>query len=341
MPPNEVLPVESMEFKVSARERSPCLPPIAAPIPGEALPAWLYRFSKPMGLSAATFLFEEQADVELLSDGRSWRTPRAGFLERLAARTGTPLSVLKSMTFSDWTESPDADEVAWRFARGRVHKVQRKLRPSRRYGICPRCLASDAVPYVRKLWTLGWVAICEEHALVLNTACFECRAMFIMPQIRSTLPRWLTSDHCRCGASMIKQRARAAHPFASRLQSVLIAGRGEQRFEWAGLGTLTWSTAVALIDLILGLAWIGSRADLRRRCFEQIEYELGATHRLGNACHDGLLIAAWVLERWPDRAHWLSGELKVPSPRQQLVLWEHLPTDVHEALQTLLTRSDR
>jgi hypothetical protein len=97
---------------------------------------------------------------------------------------------------------------------------------------------------------------------------------------------------------------------------------------------------VAQIDLILGTAWIGSRADLRRRCFEQIEDALGATQRLDNICDDGLLTAAWVLERWPDRAHSLSAELEVPSPLRQLVLWEHVGADVRANLRALLLRAD-
>lgn len=340
MPPNNPFPTELLEFDSSAEERGRHLPQLAAPMPEEALPAWLYRFAGPMGVSAATLLFELESDVELLCDGRSWRTPPAGFLERLAAGTGTPLAVLKSMTFSGWSESTGTDEVPWRFARPRVHLVHRKRCPTRHYGICPRCVASDAVPYVRKTWTLGWVAACEEHSLVLNTACSDCRAAFIIPSIRSTLVRWLTSDRCRCGASIVEQPRRVAHPLAIRLQSALIAGRDSQGFEWPGLGALKWSTAVALIDLILGLAWIGSRLDLRRRCFEQIEDALGATQRLGGSCYDGLAIAGWVLERWPDRAHALSAGLKVPPPLRQLVLWEHLAADVREDLRALLLRAD-
>ena len=101
------------------------------------------------------------------------------------------------------------------------------------------------------------------------------------------------------------------------------------------------STAVALIDLTFGLAWIGSRMDLRRRCFEQIEDVLGATQRLGSCCYDESAIAGWVLEQWPDRAHAASAGLKVPPPLQQLVLWEHLPEDVREDLRELLLRRRR
>jgi hypothetical protein len=78
--------------------------------------------------------------------------------------------------------------------------------------------------------------------------------MFIMPSIHSTLFRWLRADYCRCGTSIVEQPRRVAHPLAIRLQSALIAGRGSQGFEWAGLSVLKWSTAVAIIDLILGMA---------------------------------------------------------------------------------------
>jgi hypothetical protein len=64
--------------------------------------------------------------------------------------------------------------------------------------------------------------------------------------------------------------------------------------------------ALALIDLILRLAWIGSRVDLRRPCFEEIEDELGLIRGLGDTCYDGPLIGGWVVEQWPARAHTLS-----------------------------------
>jgi TniQ len=314
------------------------LPPLAPPIEGEALPAWLHRFAEPLELSPGVLMFDE-IDAKQLANPSWWRQPPLALLERLAARSGAPLGTLQSMTFSAWNADPATDDVTGRFARGRVHQLGRRAIPTRRHGVCPRCIAGDEMPFVRKEWTLGWVAVCEKHSLVLNTSCSECRSVFILPPLRSPGYGWLMGERCRCGAVIADEPAIVAHPLAVRLQSALRTGRSADSFDWLGLGSLAWTTAVALIDLILGIAWIGSRPELRRLCFARIEYELGLTSRLSRHCYDGLLIAAWVLEQWPGRAASLSLELKVPAASGQLVLWDHLPPETSESLQCLVLSS--
>jgi hypothetical protein len=196
------------------------------------------------------------------------------------------------MTFSAWNANPATDDVTWRFARGRMQNVERRMIPTRRRGVCPRCIAADKVPFVRKEWTLGWVAVCEQHSLVLNTGCSDCRSLFILPPLRSPGHGWLMGEGCRCRAALADKPPILAHPLAIRLQAALRTGRAADSFSWPGLGTMEWATAVALIDLILGVAWIGSRPQLRQLCFARIEYELGLTSRLKNHCYDGLVIAA-------------------------------------------------
>jgi hypothetical protein len=335
MRPSELYSADLLE----SRHVGPChLPRLVEPIEGEALPAWLHRFAEPLDLPPGVLMFDE-VDAKRLANPSWWRQPPLALLERLAARSGVPLCTLQSMTFSTWNVDPATDDVTGRFARQRMHKLERLSIPARRHGVCPRCIAGDEVPFVRKEWTLGWVAVCETHALVLNISCSQCRSAFILPPLRSPGYGWLTGKRCRCGAIIGDEPVIVAHSLAVRFQSALHTGRATGSFEWPGLGSLSWTTAVALIDLILGIAWIGSRPELRRLCFARLEYELGLTSRFGSRGYDGLLIAAWVLDQWPGRALSLSSELKVPAPGGQLVLWDHLPPETSESLRRLVLSS--
>ena len=66
------------------------LPPLAAPIEGEGLPAWLHRFAEPLDLPPAILMFDA-ADAKRLANPLWWRHPPLAVLERLAAHSGAPL----------------------------------------------------------------------------------------------------------------------------------------------------------------------------------------------------------------------------------------------------------
>jgi hypothetical protein len=87
---------------------------------------------------------------------------------------GRTALLLQSMTFSAWNANPATDDVTWRFARPRMYQIERPGDSDASPQRVPRCVAGDKVPFVRKEWTLGWVAVCEEHSLVLNTSCSHC-----------------------------------------------------------------------------------------------------------------------------------------------------------------------
>jgi hypothetical protein len=151
MPESDQYPVESLgpEIRIAAGQPSP-LPLLAAPIVGEALPAWLHRFAEPLPLSPASLLLADEPE-ELPVDDTWWRRPSATLLARLAARTETNASVLKTLTFSDWREHRTEDEVLRRFARGRVRTARLPAYPKRRFGVCfamPR-VRSDSLPAQR------------------------------------------------------------------------------------------------------------------------------------------------------------------------------------------------
>ena len=315
------------------------LPALAEPLAGEALPAWLHQSAASLDLPPGKLFFDEH-DAKRLADLAWWRHPETPFLARLAGRTGVALSVLQSMTFSDWTPYPEIDEVTGRFARQRVQRLSRQGVPTRRHSICSQCIASDPRPYVRKVWTLGWMAICETHKCMLVSRCSSCHAGYFMPPMRHESGYPPLSEHCRCGALIAEEGALAAHPLALRLQTALCASRMSGAFHWPGMPALSCTVLVPLIDLIVGLVWIGSRKEIRDTVLARIETELALSQRITGSPYDGLLLAAWVMSAWPDRAHALSADLKVQPLRGQLLFWDHLPHETREQLRQLVASTD-
>src|SRR5262249_9717192 len=155
---------------------------------------------------------------------RSRETPVTARITRFLTATYTSVAVLKGLTFSDWERHPMADEVTRRFARSRTRDRPLSNYPSRRYGVCPECLAADALPYLRKRWTLGWFAVCPKHALVMITGCSRCRSVLILPQLKSSSRH--RAELCpSCSASLLDEPTSVAHPLAVALQYSLLNGR--------------------------------------------------------------------------------------------------------------------
>ncbi len=59
-----------------------------------------------------------------------------------------------------------------------------------------------------------------------------------------------------------------------------------------------------LIGKLLKLIWNPANVERRREFLHQIEDELELPKRLGFSSYDGLVIAAWLLEKWPTRVRW-------------------------------------
>jgi TniQ len=336
-PQSACYPVEWLEEPPRPAPRAPRLPLLATPLPEEALPSWLHRFAHELDASPVELLLEDEPE-ELLHDDTWWRKPPEGVLERLAERTGIPVPDLKRLTFADWERRyPAVDEVTRRFARSRVGDRPLHPYPTRRYVVCPACLALDPLPYLRKQWTLGWYAVCLEHGLVMKTGCTECfpAGALVLPPLKSA--HWRRTELCsRCLASLIHQPACQAHPLAVELQRSLLERRKSGVVDWLTIGRLDWEVAIALIDLILQLFWIGSTWEVRKGYYEHIEDELELPEKLGRSSYDGLLIAAWVLEDWPARAQRVSRELKVASIEERLVRWVNMDPEIRRQLERLL-----
>jgi hypothetical protein len=78
------------------------------------------------------------------------------------------------------------------------------------------------------------------------------------------------------------------------------------------------------------LVWIGSRKKTRGAVLARIETELELSQKLTGSAYDRLLLAAWVLDAWPDRVRALSTDLKVATLSGRLLLSAHGGRDFPE-----------
>ncbi len=104
------------------------------------------------------------------------------------------------------------------------------------------------------------------------------------------------------------------------------------------MSRLSWSTAVTLIDFVLSVAHSGL-VEQRKQTFERIAQEIDLPRPLNGMCHDGLIIAAWILADWPARAEWLSDVLTSRPLEEKLADGKHLDAVLHQDLLELVRRS--
>lgn len=332
MSPAELFAVEPFDFETVRARR---LPAQAAPFANEALASWLLRFADPFGISPRALLLGD-AESEFTGDPEWWRRPDVMVLAALARRTGVAADRIKALSFADWPNDNTVDAIPERFARQRFTS-ERPTQQVRRIGICPDCLASDEQPYIRRDWTLGWVAACAEHGAVLVRECPGCRAKLRLPSLSSS--EHFAPDRClRCAFVLARAEVRPAADHMIRFQQRLLAGRQRGLIELLGIGELDWTTAVALFDVLLGVVWIDTRPAARDQLFARIARDLNTTP-FGSAPHgghEGLTILAWMFEGWPERAQSAFAILRAVRPRRQLLRWPALDEKVRRRVEEML-----
>lgn len=147
------------------------------PLPDELLSSWLVRLAHGHGLKVQTFcnlIFGNRRqvwnrDVDRLAP--PW------LVDTLARHTGTPLNVAYGTTLKVF------DGVLFRNPRPSGHlnwvqslKIYHRVRKGFGQQYCPACLASDEVPYFRKLWRLSLSTVCLRHRCMLQDRCYACGA---------------------------------------------------------------------------------------------------------------------------------------------------------------------
>jgi hypothetical protein len=157
------------------------------------------------------------------------------------------------------------------------------------------CLEGDAVPYLRSVWHLGWLAACSIHHTVLLTRCERCRCGIRVPQLSVCAP--FSPITCtRCGQSLRAHRYRTAQPGVLCLQEALLEGKRGGVAEIAGLGAFAWQELVALADVLLGAFWTGTTLEEREAISFRYQFETLEAPRLEtrfyDCRHDSLLLTA-------------------------------------------------
>ena len=323
-----------VEFLDAEVIEAPRLPARVTPLPDEALASWLLRFAGPFGISPVTLLLGD-GEADLARDAEWWRKPDPILVAAIARGTGVSGNRIRSLSFADWPDDGRADALPERFSQQR-YMVERPARQTRRFGVCPDCLAEDEAPYIRRAWTLGWLAACPRHRTLLVWTCPECGAKLRLPAL--TCRDHFAPDRCpRCAFRLARAQARAAPEPVIRFQRRILDGRPAGIIELPEVGLLAWPLAVALFDVLLGAVWIDTKPAARDRLFVRIAQDLGA-EPFGEMAdpYQGLAVLTWMFEAWPRRVQAALAILNAVRPRRQMRRWPGLDPDVHGPVEALL-----
>ena len=331
MLPAETYEVEFFEAEAVEARR---LPARIAPLPDEALPSWLLQFANPFGVSPEALLLDD-GEADLAAHPEWWRKPDPLLVAALARGAGVTNNDVRSLSFAEWPDNGRDDALPERFSRQRF-TVERPTRQTRRIGVCPDCLAEDDIPYIRRAWTLGWLAACPEHGAVLMRACPECGMKLRLPALSSR--EHFAPDRCpHCAFRLARASTRVAAEPVVRFQQRVLGGRPHGIVDLPGVGALAWPVAVALFDALLGAVWIDTKAVGRDRLFARIARDLGAEPfgEIADA-YQGLAILAWMFEAWPMRPQAALAILAAARARRQMRRWPGLDADIRAQIEALL-----
>jgi hypothetical protein len=208
------------------------------------------------------------------------------------------------MTFGHLEPAYRDDEASTRFA-GRRYDSRAPNQRTYRFAVCGRCLESDATPFLRSHWLLGWLALCPEHATILITRCPHCRAGLRVAPFATAAP--FSPTFCiRCSESLLGRNESAAHPAVIQMQESLLQAKREGVTELEGLGRFTWKEIVALADVLLGTIWTGLTFEELHQIFRHYEFEPAdeprQEMRFYDCRHDSLRFLAWLIDGFPESA---------------------------------------
>ena len=323
-----------VEFFDTETVEAPRLLACVTPLPDEALASWLLRFADPFGVSPEALLLGD-GEADLAMHPEWWRKPDPLLAAALARSAGVPNDDVRALTFADWPDDGRDDALPERFSRQRF-TVEQPARQSRRIGVCPECFAEDDIPYVRRTWTLGWLAACPIHGTVLVRACPECGKKLRLPVLSSR--DHFAPDRCpHCAFRLARASTRAVPEPVIRFQQSVLSGRPKGIVDLPEIGVLAWPVAVVLFDVLLGAVWIDTRPVGRDRLFTRIARDLGAGPfgEIADA-YQGLAILAWMFEAWPMRAQAALAILATARARRQMQRWPGLDPDIHAQVEALL-----
>lgn len=156
---------------------SPLWPIRYKPLPDELLSSWIVRLAHGHGLKVQTFCNRLFGNTRQIWNRDMDRLAPGWLLDALSLHTGTPPERVFETTLRRY------EGVLYsRFrAAGHLHWIQvMQMYHRKRTGFgqqyCPRCLATDDVPYFRTRWRLSLVTFCAEHRCMLLDRCTACDA---------------------------------------------------------------------------------------------------------------------------------------------------------------------
>jgi len=110
--------------------------------------------------------------------------------------------------------------------------------------VCPLCLASDDVPYVRAAWEHPLALVCEKHQISLRDRCESCEADITIQRSRV--------ESCDCGSEFTQQSTDVVPTWFGQLKRVFQEAFSEASTEtfskatWKGIKAIEvmhWITA--------------------------------------------------------------------------------------------------
>ena len=329
MSPAEIYEVEFLDAAVV---NAPLLLARVAPLPDEALPSWLLRFAQPFSIAPDALLLGD-GERDLTKHPDWWRRPDPLIVAAFARGTGVSRERIRSLSFLDWPDDEHADAVPERFSRQRFTS-ERPSHQSRRIGICPDCLAEDEVPYVRRIWTIGWLSACPAHSAALVRACPQCGAKLRLPALSDAAH--FAPDRCaRCAHRLAGAKSILAADPVLRFQRRILDGRPDGMVELPEIGKISWPVAVALFDALLGAVWIDTKLTARNVLFARIARDFGTALDELTDGYQGLAILAWMLDAWPTRTQAALAMLRAVRPRRQMQRWPELDPVIRDKVEAL------
>lgn len=291
MSPSEALIARALALSPGTRQIRQ-LPLYADPLPEEALVSWLLRLAARFGISMQTL---EQAALGLDCRGfrmQWWRRPHISLLKRIGDATGVRIERLRQMTLHDWHAHED-DEESDRFNE-RHFSAWRPARRDFRFAACEQCVKAEKIPYIRLIWTIGWVAICPTHGTVMTTACQRCRGKLRLARHDSAIAfSPVVCSVCREAVEFTDFRA---DPIVMRLQELLLRGK---RAAATGEGGFSWVEAVDFWDSLAGTFRRTWPLSERRKLHEKFVDELGANYQATSSRYTDLAFLGWLTGLYP------------------------------------------
>lgn len=267
----------------------------------EALLSWLLRLTTRARISMRRLTAQAFHIDALMGQSAWWCRPHPWLLKCISERTGIRVAHLRRMTFESLEPSYRDDEAPARFA-GRRYDTRTRSAKALRFAVCGLCLKSDATPYLRTSWLIGWIAACPIHGVILIERCKACHARVRIPPLAQTSP-FSPAICTRCGQSLLNDDAVSAHPSVARLQAALWQGKRSGALQLEGLGSMTWKEFVALADVLIGMIWTDLTLAEQERIF--LLYSADPLNKpqgedsVYDGRHGSLRLLAWLIEGWP------------------------------------------